>query len=178
MKHHLHLLSKMKERGWGDRELDYARHVMISAQKERTPLRFFMDSTLLWVFLVIIAIGNLFAISLIIPLLVLFPNPAIYGILMLLGVCFGLLTQAILHDVEHLFSGHHMYIMYVLIPFLAASGGLMVLTYAYTHLPNLFFLERSPLKMSIIYTFFFILPLAISKYIRSKKSQSLKKEVL
>lgn len=182
MRHHLHLLSQMKDHGWEDRELDYARQVMVTAHKDRTPFRRFIDSTILWIFLILVAIGNLITIALIIPLFVLFPNPAIYAILILLGICFGLLIEVILRDIEHLFSGHHMYIMYVLLPFFAASGGLMVLTYAQTHLPNIFFLDRSPLKMSIIYTIFFILPLAVSKWTRRRKPEFkpsvAKKEVL
>jgi len=169
MRHHLHLISKMKERGWEERELDYARNIMAKANTERSPWRKILDQSLLWLFLIIIGVGNLFIIASIMPLLVLFPNPAIYGILMLLGIVVGMLAEIVLRDIEHLFSGHHLYILYVLVPFIAASGGLVVLTYAQEHLPNFFFLDRDPFKMSIIYTIFFILPLAISKFIHRKK---------
>jgi len=180
MRHHLHLISQMRDRGWDDKELDYARHVMSSAHTQRTSFLRFFDSSLLWAFLIIVAIGNILAIATIMPLLILFSNQAIYGILILIGVCFGLLVELILRDIEHLFSGHHLFIMYVLIPFIAASGGLIVLTYAQLHLPNVFLLERNPLKMSIVYTIFFIAPLAISKFFRSRKNQAEKdkKEVL
>ncbi len=167
----------MKERGWEDRELDYARQVMVQASNEQPFWRKVIDQSLLWLFLVIIGVGNLFIIASIMPLLVLFPNAAIYGILMLLGIVVGMLTEIVLRDIEHLFSGHHLYIMYVLVPFIAASGGLVVLTYAQQNLPNFFFLDRDPLKMSIIYTFFFILPLAISKFLRRKKKSAIRSSV-
>lgn len=178
MRHHLHLISKMRERGWKDEELDYARHVMSNAHVEKSQTSHLLDTTLLWFFLIVISLGNIFIITAIMPLLVLFPNPAIYGVLILLGTCFGILTKVVLKDIEHLFTGHHLYILYVLIPFIAATGGLVVLTYAQAHLPNIFFLYRSPLKMSIIYTIFFIAPLAISKLFRFHSTKAVKKEVL
>ena len=159
----------MKERGWEEAELDYASGIMSQANENKSRSRRMFDSGLLWLFLIIIGVGNLFIISAIVPLLVLFPNPAIYGILMLLGLTVGLLTEIVLRDIEHLFAGHHIYIMYVLVPFIATSGGLIVLTYAQNNLPNLFFLTRSPLTMSVIYTIFFILPLAVSRFMRRKK---------
>lgn len=170
MRHHLHLLAKMREKGWGEREIDYARHVMADAHASKSVGQRVFESSLFWLFLIIIGVGNVFIISSIMPLLVLFPNPAIYGVLMLLGVVVGLLTDIVLRDIEHLLGGHHRYLLYIFVPFMAVTGGLVVLTVAADSLPNYFYLARNPLKMSIIYTIFFVLPIGMAKITRRKSA--------
>lgn len=169
MRHQTYLLNKLKEKGWQEKELEYARHVMMDARVQKPRWHKILDESTLWFFFMLACLGNFAIIFLVSPLLVLFPNSALYGILMILGVSFGLLCELILRDIEHLFTGHHLYITYVMIPFVAIVGGLTILTKAELDLPNLFLISRHPITLSIIYTVSFLVPMFIGKYIHTKK---------
>ncbi|HLP79682.1 MAG TPA: hypothetical protein VK158_03555 [Acidobacteriota bacterium] len=162
MRHQWHLLTKMKELGWHPNDIAYARYVLTQAPQTKTPWQRFLDASILWIFLIIIGFGNMCVLALSVPLIVIFPNPALYGMLIILGISFGLLCESVIRDIQHFFSGHHQVIVYVLMPYFAAVCGYVLFSKAIQYLPNFFLFDRHPLTMSIIYAVSFLAPLLAS----------------
>jgi len=162
----------MKKKGWSKAELDYAHETMSKAQKTRSHRT--LDSIIMWLLFLIMVIGNIAAIALIMPLMTLFSNTVMIIILLLLGLCFGFLYDVILHDIQHLFKGHHHFFVMILIPYLSIMGGFIILNIAKAQLPNLLFIERDPLKLSLFYVVAFMIPFAISKFIETKHKMTTK----
>jgi len=174
MRHQSHLLEQLKAKGWHEKELAYARQVMMDAHVKKPQWHKFLDESVLWFFFMLACLGNFAIVFLISPLLVLFPNSALYGIILILGVSFGLLCELILRDIEHLFTGHHLYVNYILVPFIAIVGALTIFTNASAQLPNIFLISRHPLTLSIIYALSFMLPMIVHKLLLKNSSSKSK----
>jgi len=171
VQHHVHLVEQMRKKGWSEDELRYAHTVM--GKTPKTNSHRFIDSVLPWIIFSLFVIGNIVTVLLVAPTLVLFPNPGIYALLLLLGVLFGLLFKIILSDIDHLFTGHHHFFTYILIPYIALIGGFLIFSFVDAQYSNLFFVDRDPLVFGIVYAIAFIIPLVGLRGKRVKKlSQS------
>ncbi len=164
VKHHTHLLKKLREKGWSDKELEYALDVMSQSHTHKSSLQKFVDAIMPWFLFIAIASGNILVMFAIIPLLVFMPNIVLYGLLAILGFCFGFLFEVIIKDLKHTFLIHHHLIMHILLPIIAVIGGGFVFLLSNMALPHLIVFERLPFFLAAVYIFFFILPTLLSRF--------------
>lgn len=169
MQHHDHLVEKLKKKGWSQKELDRVHKVMKQSHSKKTAYHKVLDAAISWVMFIIIILGNIAVLFAVMPTLVLFPNPIIFLILLVLGLAFGFLFELVLSDMDHLFAGHHHVFLYVLIPYLAVTGGIFILNFGMKTLPNVFLIERSALLMSLVYALSFFVPFLLTKLIFRRK---------
>jgi len=155
----------MRQRGWSDDELTYAHTVLTTSHDEKSKRHKALDYFVIWFSFIAIVVGNLFAMIALTPLLVLFPNPGIYAMLLILGVSFGFLFTVVFRDVQHLFGGHHHYFVLVLVPYFAIVGAVVVLGVAAQTLPNLYFIPRKPWLMGVVYALAFMIPYFLQRHI-------------
>ena len=167
-KHHLHLLQKMRKRGWSEDELTYAHSVLVHSHHKKSTRHKIFDYLVIWFSFIAIIFGNLFAMIALTPLVVLFPNPGIYAMLLILGVAFGFLFTVVIEDVQHLFSGQHHYFVYVLIPYFAIIGAILIMGIAAKTLPNLYYIPRKPWLMGVVYAISFLLPYILQQRLKAK----------
>jgi uncharacterized membrane-anchored protein len=163
--HHHHLIERMAEKGWSEEELQHAYDVLEEKKNEKHFLLNYLDRPLHWLLFFVIVLGNIAVAAVIVPLLVIFPNPGLYGILILLGAGFGLLCEIVVKHIDHQLSLHHHFMLGVVIPFLAIISTFLVTGYADTQLPSLFGIEHNPVAFGIIYGVAFALPYLITKFI-------------
>lgn len=165
MKHHHHLLKKMAEKGWSEEELRHANGVWEAKKHEKHFAINYLDFIIHWIFFVIIVAGNMVVSAVVVPLLVIFPNPGIYAVLLVLGVMFGLLVEQVIKHIDHQLGPHHHFILGIIIPFIAVVSLFLIITYSMGELPNIFDVTRHPWTMGFIYAVAFVLPYAIGKMI-------------
>jgi len=168
VKHHTHLARKLRAKGWTEDELAYAHQTMRDSHHKKSRLNVFLDDTVHWFLFALIVLGNTAVMFSIVPLLVFMPNPAIYGLLLLLGFCFGLLIDLISQDLYHIFQGHHKYIFFVLLPFVTVVFGGIMFFISIQQIPNVFRVTRSPFLYALIYVFAFLLPILGKKILTVK----------
>ena len=163
MQHHHHLLKKMKEKGWHEHELKKAQDIF---EKHKDTPHFFInrfDTLLHWLLFFLIILGNVLVVTIVVPLLVIFPNPGIYGILIVLGAMFGFLMEIVVKHINHLLGPHHHFVLGVIIPFLAMMSLFLIVSYTEPQLPNIFGLDRHPVAMGVIYAIAFAAPYLMNK---------------
>ena len=168
-KHVSHMLSRMRVRGWDEHSLKQA-HDVLSVKKEPVFAINKFQEVLHWLVFLVIVIVNFLASAIIIPLLVIFPNPGLYAILMVMGVCFGLLFAVLLHDIQHMFNVVHHFTAALLIPTLAVINIFFIVSYFDFRYSNIFSETRHPVTMGLYYGVAFVLPyvalLAVSRLVR------------
>lgn len=165
VKHHTHLLRKLREKGWSDEELEYALHILSQSQDKKTRIHKIIDKIIPWFLFTTIFIGNLLIIFTTVPLLVFMPNLVLYGILSMLGFCFGFLFEIVIRDLKHILLIHHRFVMHILLPFIAIVGGGIVLYISNSIIPHLAVFNRHPFVLAGVYIFSFILPFILAKYL-------------
>jgi hypothetical protein len=163
-KHHVELLKKMRQKGWSEEELTRAHSVFSKSEQTKSTRHKFLDKLVLWGAFVIMFAGNTVALIALMPFFVIFPNTIIYVVAALIGLCFGFLYELILRDVQHTFHGHHHALAFILLPYLAIVGAIIILGYANAHLPNLFHYERHPILIGFIYVIGFLIPYIVMVY--------------
>ncbi len=157
-KHHVHLLRKLKQKGWSETELAHAQSVFTKSESQKSEAHRFLDRWLLWAVFAVIVAGNIIAMLAFMPLLPVFTHSSLYTMFFLLGICFGFLYQVLLQDIQHQFSGHHHLFVLILIPYLAIVGGVLILTYAQRGFAEYFVVSSQPWLMGLSYAFGFLLP--------------------
>lgn len=156
-KHVSHLLSRMRLRGWDESSLRRAQSIL---SKPSAPI--FVEEriqqVLHWTVFLIIVVANFFASAILVPLLVVFPNPGLYAVVMIMGMCFGLLYAVVLSDITHLFSIFHHFTATLVIPTLAIFNVFFIVSYVDVEYSNVFGEVRHPLVMGLFYALAFMVP--------------------
>jgi ABC-type uncharacterized transport system permease subunit len=163
-KHHIHLLKKMRDKGWSDEELARAHAVFTKSESTKSSRHKVLDACVLWGVFGVMVIGNFFALFALMPFFVIFPNGMLYSLAAVLGLCFGLLYDVLLRDIQHTFNGHHHALAFILVPYLAIVGAIFILGFATNHMPNLFHYTRHPLLIGFCYVIGFLIPYVIMLY--------------
>jgi len=167
-KHHLHLLKRMRKKGWSEKELSRAHSVLIGSHHKKTKPHKFLDYFIIWFSFVAIIVANLVAMFSLTPLLVFFPNSAMYFMLLVLGGTFGYLFTIVFDDVQHLLNGHQHYFMLILVPYFAIVGAILIMGVAADILPHLSETVRKPWLMGTLYVLAFMIPYILKTTLRKK----------
>jgi hypothetical protein len=163
--HHEHLLERMAHKGWSEKDLVHANGIFKKHKHKKHFLINYVDELVHWLFFVLIVFGNLLIAASVVPLLVIFPNPGLYAILIVLGVGFGFLCEEVIRHIDHMLRFHHHVIIGLLIPIIAAIGMYFIIGYGDANLPNIFEVERSPVVLGIAYAIAFMLPYSIVRVV-------------
>jgi hypothetical protein len=163
-KHHIHLLKRMREKGWTDDELAHAQSVFTNSENKKSTRHKVLDAFVLWGVFIVMVLGNFFALFALMPFFVIFPNLMLYSLAALIGFTFGLLYEILLRDIQHTFHGHHHAFAFILVPYLAIVGAILILGYASTHMPNLFLYSRHPVLIGFCYVIGFLIPYLVMLY--------------
>jgi large-conductance mechanosensitive channel len=175
---------RLRKKGWSEDEIRRAFSVMSEAKKKTKSSLLFSETfktIVFWGGLIIAVIINFIAAAFFIPLLLTLSKTFLYVLISILGLCFGLMFQVLITDLERVDEKHHI-IGGIFIPTLAA-----ITVYVMVDLSNSFnkilrlraseiggvFELHNPIYISIFYVSFFVLPYAIHKikYLKLKKNK-------
>ncbi|MFT4311842.1 MAG: hypothetical protein ACMXYF_01295 [Candidatus Woesearchaeota archaeon] len=157
------IVDGLHKRGWEQKDLERVKRVMSQSHTRRHPKQKQFDTILPWFLFSIMVLTNIAIMFVIVPLFAVLPNPIIYLILILIGLVFGQLFTTILNDIDHQFRGHHHLFLYIFVPYLAATGGLVIFSLATEQLPNIFYIERSVHVVVFLYIVAFLAPLVFGQ---------------
>ncbi len=162
------LREKLEKKGWSKEEIDKTLRILEKAEEKKRPAMLILDKLVYWVAL-LLAIGGNFVISVVlIPLLLTIQSAtALYFIIFILAIAFGLLFSLLLGDIGTL-NKQRMVVAGVFIPVIAIIN-IFVVVYIANFISQRFeeFTLHNPYMVSIIYVISFSLPYLIQK-IRSK----------
>lgn len=164
-RHVEHLAERMRKHGWDDKDISHLKQCMTTEHTNDFFISRFQEILHWLVFLIIVTV-NFFASAVIVPLLFFLPNPGIYAVLMVVGLCFGLLYAIVLQDIAHLFDNHHHVTSAVLIPALACINVFLLVSFIDARFSNVYFEVRYPWVMGLFYAVAFILPYVIVLVVR------------
>lgn len=155
---HYYLLERLAYRGWSEGELRHAHHIL----NQHTTKTSWLEVAVLWIIFFHVIIGNAIIAALFIPLLLVFPNTAIYGIAIIMGASFGFLIEEIIRHLGHHFYMYHRLFMGLIIPLIAIVSIMLVTNYTIAIMPLFIDTVRHPVIIGLLYGGAFIFPYLIS----------------
>ncbi len=105
---------RLKAKGWTDQEITHAKKAVKRAEKKKHPAYGFLEVAVYWGLLFLTAVGIFLVSIVIVPVLFVYPDSLILGVLLALGLCLGSLFALLIKDVEWLEPRHHAFNLAVL----------------------------------------------------------------
>jgi hypothetical protein len=119
------LVKRLQKRGWKSQEIEKAVGIIQKAKQNKTKDNLFLEKRVYWVLIAVIVAAN-FSIALaMMPLLVALKAPALYTIMIILGIVFGLLFELVIRSMEHLKKKHHI-ALGLIIPIIALASAFFI----------------------------------------------------
>lgn len=157
--HREHLLAK----GWSEEEIKHARKILAKAKRTPHPHQHMHAEVTFWALLLLAAFTATAIAYWLIPIITILPDVAVYPLLLIISVPFGLHFTIVLHDLEHLTTRHHI-LMHVCIPLAAIISFLAVVSRTNSFGKEL----HSGLLTGAVYALGFLAPYTYH-YLRNKK---------
>jgi hypothetical protein len=118
MRFHKKIEKKMREKKWEENYIARTLEILRHAHKNKHPFIKFLDKTLIWFALGISILGN-FVISIsLAPMILMLPSVVVIMIAIVLGLCFGLLIDIFIRDIDYV-THHHYIIASIFLPAIA-----------------------------------------------------------
>lgn len=159
------LVDRLEKKGWSRKDIIKAVEAIKSAKKTKPRDIVFIERRIFWILLVVIVAAN-FAVSVaLLPLLVALKGALLYAVIIILGVVLGLVFELVIRSMEHLESGHHALLAF-LIPVAAMLNVFIISKISNNLVQSLGFANaHNPLAISMIYSTSFALPYLASKFV-------------
>ena len=159
------LVKRLEKRGWDQKDISKAVGIIQNAKQNKTKENLFLEKRVYWIMLVLIITAN-FAIAVaLMPILVALRGFALYFILIILGIVFGLLFELVIRGMEHLEQRHHLALA-IIIPG-AAISNMFLITGISNKLSPAFGTRNfhEPALVGLIYAASFVLPYIIYRFV-------------
>ena len=159
------LIKRLEKRGWNKKEIKKAVGIIKNAKENKPEDTRFLEKHIYWILLIVIIAAN-FAISIsLIPILMALNGMALYLIIIVLGIIFGLLFELVIRGMEHLEKRHHIFLV-VLIPLIALIN-IFVITNVSNNLIKTLNLKNAQISIIVaaVYAVSFVLPYIIYRFI-------------
>lgn len=150
------------KKGFSKKEALKTISIIQKAREIKSPKVKFLDAVIYWVLLIVAIIGNMVIAIILIPFLLAFKRIPLYFIIIILAAMFGFLFDQLIRDIENL-ENKHLITAWIFIPALAIINTYYMTSFA-NHLTQTLKLPltlHSPILISVIYVFAFILPYTI-----------------
>ena len=159
------LINRLKKKGWEKKDISKAVEIIHNAKQLKTAETRFLEKRIYWILLVVIIVAN-FAISVaLIPVLMALNGIALYSVIAILGIVFGLLFELVIRSIEHLEKHHHIWLA-VLIP-ATALANIFVIVRISNNLTRALGLKnfQNPLIVAFAYAASFVLPYIVYRFV-------------
>ncbi len=158
--HHA-LKNRLKKKGWTDSELNKAAKIMQKAEEKKPVSHKFLGENMFWIILITMIIVNFIAALSLLPLFIVYANNIfLFLIVIVLGLCFGLLFEILIRDIEKFERKHHLALS-LIIPLIAVASFFIIAFFAKID-------KDWALRAGVIYAVAFILPKAVYEVILRK----------
>ncbi|MBS3098367.1 hypothetical protein J4209_06250 [Candidatus Woesearchaeota archaeon] len=154
---------------WNKKEIDKAARIISRAKEKKTKTIKFLDSIVYWIVLVIGVIGNLIISITLIPILLTLNSIALYFIIIIIGLSFGLLFEILVRDIENIEKKHHL-IISTIIPLFAIINFVVVTIIAGKLEINFMInnVKHMPFLVALVYSLSFIVPYIVYHFIKKE----------
>ena len=159
------LIKRLEKRGWKNKEIAKAGSIVENANVHKTKENLFLEKRVFWILLAVIIVGN-FAISVaLVPLLLALKGIALYFLIIVLGISFGMLYELVIRTIEHLEKRHHLFLA-AMIP-LVALGSAFLISREANELVLKFKLNNihEPAMIGLAYSVSFVLTYIIYRFV-------------
>ena len=159
------LIKRLEKRGWSGKEIEKAVGIIQDAKQNKSKASLFLEKRIYLLLLIIILASN-FAVSIaMVPLLIALNGMALYFLIVVLGIIFGLLFELVIRSVEHLEKKHHIMLAF-LIPITALINIFIIsgLSNGLTGKLNLRN-THTPIIIALVYAVSFVLPYIIYRFV-------------
>jgi len=163
--------NNLLKKGFSKKEAMETINIIQKAKEKKSPKVKFLDSVIYWVLLIVAIIGNMVIAIILIPFLLAFKKIPLYFVIIILAAMFGFLFDQLIRDIKNL-ENKHLITAWIFIPALAIINTYYMASFA-NHLTRTLGLSltlHSPILISIIYVFAFILPYIIHNIIELRSA--------
>jgi hypothetical protein len=119
------LVKRLQKRGWKSQEIGNAVGIIQKAKQNKTRESLFLEKRVYGVLLAAIIASNFSIAIAMMPLLVALKAPALYTIMIILGIVFGFLFELVIRGMEHLKKKHHIALA-LIIPIIAVASAFFI----------------------------------------------------
>lgn len=158
------LKERLREKGWSLEEINNALDIINSEEKKKKHFVFKQSSNrvLYWMSILVLITINILVSAVLIPFLVVLKGFALYLIIILIALVFGLVFNFLISDIEYLEKKHHVFAA-ILIPLIAVINLFLIVNVS-NKLSSIFKIniQTNPITISIIYVIVFLLPYLLS----------------
>ncbi len=164
----------MIERKWDKPEVEKAVRILKEAETEKTKAIKNLDKSIYWIVIIVVILGNIAASVMLIPVLLVLKSYTLYAIIALLGVCFGLLFDILVRDMENMANTRKVIAIFY-VPILAIIN-LYIITVITNSLEITLRLnndQHSLLLVGFTYAISFILPYLHYNFVKNRRFLSM-----
>ena len=163
------LKKRLEKRGWKNNEIEKAVGIIAKAKQNKTKENLFLGKRIFWILLIILIASN-FAVSVaLMPLLIALSGAALYFIIMVLGLIFGLAFELVIRTIEHLEYRHHLFLA-VFIPLTALINAFIISGLSNDLAAGLSLQNsHSPLAVGLVYAVSFVLPYMVYRFVLKRE---------
>ncbi len=159
------LAKRLEKRGWSKKEISKSIEIIHNTKQFKPERIKFLEKKIFLVLLMLIIAGN-FAIAVaLIPILLVVRGLALYLILAVMGLFFGLLFELVIRSIEYFERKHHI-ILVILIPIIS-----LAIVYVISKTSNSFTKSlnlnnfHDPVIVALVYAVSFVMPYLVYRFI-------------
>ncbi|MFH0875974.1 MAG: hypothetical protein V1859_08605 [archaeon] len=119
MKHHT-LRKNLAKKRWHENDISHALSAFSLAKEKKTRFMSFLDKSFAWFTLLVVIVINFVVLFSLIPVYLIMPLNFVALCIFVIGLCFGLLIDIVIKDIEH-FTHHHYIIAGLVLPILSVT---------------------------------------------------------
>lgn len=159
------LKKRLEKKGWKNHEIEKAVGIISKAKQNKTEENLFLGKRIFWILLVVLIAANFTVSAALMPLLIALSGAALYFVIIVLGIIFGLAFELTIRTIEHLERRHHLFLA-IFIPFVALANAFII-----SGLSNDLALRlglnnaHSPLIIGLVYAASFVLPYLVYRFV-------------
>lgn len=150
----------LKKRGWSDAEIAHTTKIVDRIARHKHPHHDLLGETVFWTIL-FLAIATMIAVTYwIVPLFIALANNTFYPLLLIIGLAFGLLYNAVIKDMEHLKVHHHV-LLIAAIPITTIISFTLILSRV-----NNLYTAHNTIIAGAVFAISFLAPYLLQQFIR------------
>lgn len=149
---------RLQEKGWSQEEINHALETFSQAKENRHPKIGLLDTAVYWFGLLLMIIGTLAFSLMILPLLLTVNSIALYFIIIIFALTFGMMMSIAVRDIEIIERFHHV-IVFSVVPIIGVINFFIVVNIANTSfIADALQVHHNPLILAMVYLASFVTP--------------------
>ena len=159
------LKKRLEKKGWKKHDIEKAVGIIAKAKQNKTEENLFLGKRIFWILLIVLIAANFAVSAALMPLLIALSGAALYFVIAVLGLVFGLVFELVIRTIEHLEKRHHLALAVLIL--LTALANAFLISRLSNDLASGLSLNNShsPLIIGLVYAASFALPYLVYRFV-------------